>query len=266
MLFEQIVPIHSDVCIRVSELRENSYDSCEAMEEYLNRYRELVDLLKEAPRLSLIKQPLFTWHDRNSSSWRFEEQRILHEYHKLLMCKAKEHYMNSDFKGAKKLLEKALHCCKTMLNSSWIKTPYVRGMPELQLEYILALLFRTKATYCFNLHMYKSTPAVAKMAYKYVELANCLWKKTKDVQYENKLKAHYHHAVASLEASKIANEEEFDFKKLISHSTAAVAIYDDPKMLDDHNAWCERNSTVHYEEIEQVHVELFTIEGALEKV
>lgn len=257
VLFEHVVPVHSDLCIQVSEMRERSEESSERMRMYLDGYRSLLTKLKQYPMLRLEKQPMFTWHDRNSASWRFEEHRVLHAYHGLLMQDAKACFVNCDYKGAKSYLCSALECCKEMLRLDWTKTPYVKGMPELQLEYVLALLFKTKGTFCFNAHMFKTTPSVAKMAYKYVEIANSLWKKTADKNYENKLKAHYHHAMAS---------SSEDFKETLSHSTVAVNIHDDPKMLEDHEVWLEMNRTVHFETPEDVDVPLFTIQTALKHV
>lgn len=266
MFFEHIVPVHSDLCIQVSEMKEESTESSEKMERYLNGFRQLVDKMKSTRMLHLNKQPLFVWHDRNSASWVFEEQRVLHAWHKLLMQSAKDCFVNCDHRGARDYLTKAIDCCKQMIATEWVKTPYVKGMPELQLEYMLSLLFRTKGTYCYNMHMFKTSPPVARMAYKYVEIANCLWKKTADKHYENKLLAHYHHAVASKEAENISEDKDFDFKKLISHSTAAVSLLNDSKMLEDHETWSVRNKSVHYEEPEAVPVEVFTIEQALKKL
>ena len=257
MFFEHIVPIHSDLCIRISELREQSEESSEKMALYLEGYRHLVDKLRKSPMLRLNKQPLFVWHDRNSACWAFEEQRILHNYHRLLMKDAKACFTNCDYKGAKNYLGRAVDCCKEMLQSRWVWTPYVKGMPELQLPYVLSVLFRTKGTYCYNAHMFKTSPLVAKMAYNFVEIANCLWKKNQDKEYENKLKAHYHHSVASTSE---------DFKEIISHSKMAVELYNDPKMLEDHQLWNERNNTIHFETPEKVSVEVFSIETALKKV
>ena len=257
MFFEHIVPIHTDLCIRVSEMREESLDSPEKMQAYLEGYGKLLVLMKKSPMLRLKKQPLFVWHDRNSACWAFETHRILHNYHKLLMNDAKVCFVNCDHKGAKTYLGKAVDCCKEMLASRWDATPYVRGMPELQVAYVLAKLFRTKGTYCFNAHMFKTSPLVAKMAYKFVELANSLWKKTQDLEYATKLKAHYHHSVASTSN---------DFQEIISHSTMAVEMYSDPKMLEDHNVWSQRNNSVHFETPEKINVELFSIESGLKKV
>ena len=257
MFFEHIVPVHTDACIRVSELREQSEESSEKMDAYLGAFRELIQTMKHSPMLRLKKQPMFVWHDRNSACWAFEEHRVLHSYHKLLMKDAKACFTNCDYKGAKSYLGKAVDCCKQMLQSDWVRTPYVKGMPELQLEYVLSMLFRTKGTYCYNAHMFKTSPLVAKMAFNFVELANCLWRKNQDKAYERKLKAHYHHSVASTSD---------DFKETISHSALAVELYDDPKMLEDHKVWSERNSTIHFETPEKITVELFSIETALKKV
>lgn len=257
MLYEHIIPMEPAKCIELSAALERSEDSVENMETYLTQFREILDILEKTPHTMLRKQPLFVWHDRNSACWKFEEQRILHTLHEMLMFKAKESFDACEYKPAKVYLSRALEVCKEMLQVKWFKTPLVRGMPELQTEYLLALLFRTKGTYCFNMHMFKTSPAVAKMAYKFVEISNAMWKKGASKDYQNKLKAHYHHAVASTSE---------DFKEIISHSTAAVGIYDDAKMKEDHDLWVDRNNTVHYETPEPVNCEVFGLERALQVV
>lgn len=256
MLYEHIVPLEPAKCIDLSASLERSEDSIEHMEEYLVKFREMLDVLKRHPHAMLKKQPLFVWHDRNSACWKFEEHRILHTLHEMLMYEAKQEFDKCDYKKAKVHLAKALDVCKDMLHP-WFKTPIVKSMPEMQTEYLLALLFRTKGTYCFNMHMFKTSPPVAKMAYKFVEISNKLWKKGASKEYENKLKAHYHHAVASTSE---------DFKEIISHSTAAVAIYDDAKMKEDHETWLDRNNSVHFETPEPVECEVFTLEKAIQLV
>lgn len=257
MLYERIVPIESAKCIGLSACLESSEDSINNMEEYLVKFREMLVILKKSPHTMLNEQPLFKWHDRNSACWKFEEHRILHTLHEMLIYKAKILFDKCEYKQAKVHLSRATDVCKEMLQLKWFKTPLVRSMPELQTEYLLALLFRTKGTYCFNMHMFKTSPAVAKMAYKFVELSNAMWKKGSSKNYENKLKAHYHHAVASTSD---------DFKETISHSTAAIALHDDPKMKEDHETWLNRNNTVHFETPEPVECGVFTLERALQVV
>ena len=108
MLYEQIVNIEPQRCIRLSESLEQSEESVENMEKYLSEFRELKNLLSKA-HFPLKKQPLFVWHDRNSASWCFEEQRILHELHMMLMAKAKEHLISVSTQG-KRLLELLWKC------------------------------------------------------------------------------------------------------------------------------------------------------------
>lgn len=251
MLYEHIVNIESLRCIELSELLEQSGDSLANMEKYLLKFRELKGILAKS-RYPLKKQPLFQWHDRNSASWCFEEQRILNSLHAMLMSEAKKYFDKAEYSTAKNHLVRAVSVCKDMLQD-WVKTPYIRGMPELQKPYILALLFRTMGTRCFNAHMNLTSPKVALMAYQYVELSNRLWKLGAIPEYENKLKAHYHHAVASTSE---------DFKEKISHSTEAVQIFDDATMLKDHEDLLQRNNSVHYETPEPVHVPLFSLEQA----
>ena len=257
MLYEHIIRMEPAKCIELSACLEKSEDSIEHMESYLLKFREMLSILARNPHTMLKSQPLFKWHDRNSACWKFEEQRILHTLHEMLLYEAKRAFDNCEYKKAKVHLARAVGVCKDMLASKWFQTPLVRGMPELQKEYLLALLFRTKGTYCFNMHMFKTSPPVAKMAYKFVEISNALWKKGANKDYEIKLKAHYHHAVASTSE---------DFKDIISHSTAAVGIYDDAKMKEDHELWVNRNNTVHYETPEPVDCEVFSLERALEVV
>lgn len=257
MLYEHIIPIESTRCIGLSALLESSEDSVENMEEYLVKFREILDILKKNPHTMLKEQPLFRWHDRNSACWKFEEHKILHSLHEMLMYKAKVLFVKCEYKQARVHLSRAIDICKEMLQLKWFQTPLVHSMPELQPEYLLALLFRTKGTYCFNMHMFKTSPPVAKMAYKFVEISNALWKKGASAEYENKLKAHYHHAVASTSD---------DFKEIISHSTAAIALYDDPKMKEDHETWEARNNTIHFETPDHVECGVFTVEQALQKV
>ena len=255
MLFEHIVPLEPSKCIELSACLERSEDSLDNMEEYLVKFRDMMDILKKHPHTMLKKQPLFVWHDRNSASWKFEEHRILHTLHEMLMYVAKVEFDRNDYKKAKVHLARAVEVCKEMLQLRWFKTPIVKSMPELQPEYLLALLFRTKGTYCFNMHMFKTSPPVARMAYKLVEISNALWKKGASKDYEIKLKAHYHHAVASTSE---------DFKDIISHSTAAVEIYDDAKMKEDHETWVHRNNTVHFITPEPVECDVFSLEKALQ--
>ena len=255
MLYEHILSIEPQKCIALSECLERSNDNVASMEKYLDKFREMMSILKQSNR-PLKMQPLFEWHDRNSACWRFEEYRIMHTLHKMLMADAKQHFDQCEYMKAKQLLTRAVELCKEMVASSWVKTPFIRGMPELQKEYTLALLFRTKGTYCFNAHMWKTTPPVAKMAYKFVELSNAVWRRGANKEYENKLKAHYHYAIASTSE---------DFKEIISHSTEAVKIFNDPKMIEDHEKWMERNNTVHYETPEPVTIQLFSLAAGFDK-
>lgn len=254
MLYEQIIPYETAKCIHLSECMEQSEESTALMEQYLQKFREMLSTLTVHRRTPLKMQPLFRWHDRTSACWKFEEQRIMHSLHGMLMSDAKQCFDNCDYKGAKQLLGRAVEVCKEMLSSEWVKTPSVYGMPEIQLPYMMSLLMRTKGTYCFNMHSFKCTPKAAQLAYQLVELSNCLWRRGADIEYSNKLKAHYHYAVASTSE---------DFKEIISHSTAAVELLKDPKMLEDHANWLEKNNTVHYETVEEVSCPTITLEKAL---
>ena len=165
MLFEHILNVDKAKCIQLSECYENSEESIASMEHYLQTFCKMLELLKTTKTPCVKKQPLFEWHDRNSSSWIFELYRIKHTLHKMLMAKAKEHFDECEYKKSHQLLTRAVVLCKEMVGTEFVKTPFVRGMPELQKEFALALLFRTKGTYAFNLHMQKTTPSVAEMAY-----------------------------------------------------------------------------------------------------
>ena len=259
MLFEKILQIEPTKCIELSEAHRKSMHSTAHMKVYLQKFRDMIELIKCYATTPLLNQPLFIWHDRNSSSWAFEENRILYHLHNMLIEDSKKCFDAGDHKGAKVLLSQATDVCKSMLQMDYVKTPYVTSMPELQLEHRLALLFRTKAAYCFNMHMFKTTPAVALMAYKFCEIGNRLWKRDANLEFENKLKAHWHHAVAST--------SEDDFVKVISHSTKAVELLpDNTSMLEDHEEWTRRNESVHFVQAEPVECDLYTLEQALEKL
>lgn len=254
MRFEKICAIEPQFCIQVSEAREKSMDSAAAMTEYIELFRQLVTKLKRYSSTSLKSQPLFVWHDRNSSCWSFEEMRALHELHSMLMIEAKDCFDNCDFTGANKILSSATQVCLEMVHLDFVKTPIVAGMPELQLEYKLAQLFRTKGTMCFTSHMAKTNTKIAKLAYKLVEISNCLWRRGENKEYTNKILAHYHHAVASTSEN---------FTETISHSKRAVELHSDPKMIEDHSTWTEMNNTVHFATVEPVTCPVLSIESAL---
>ena len=146
MLYEQIVNIEPQRCIRLSESLEQSEESVENMEKYLSEFRELKNLLSKA-HFPLKKQPLFVWHDRNSASWCFEEQRILHELHMMLMAKAKEIFDKCVYSEAKGFLSRAVEVCKDTLQE-WetLILGACQGTTCLQ----FSLAFRTMGTRCFN--------------------------------------------------------------------------------------------------------------------
>ena len=99
MLYEHILNIERDRAIELSECYENSTESVEAMEHYLLKFNEMLDILRETKTPSVKKQPLFEWNDRNSSSWIFEQYRIKHTLHKMLMQEAKKHFDGVVFSG-----------------------------------------------------------------------------------------------------------------------------------------------------------------------
>lgn len=257
MLFEKILQLDQTKCIALSEAFRKSSLSAAHMETYLTKFQGMLELMKTHSTTPLSHQPLFVWHDRNSASWMFEKHRAMYTLHGMLLADAKKCFDAGDHKGAKAILTKALDLSKQILELDYVKTPCVASMPEVQLEHSLANVFRTKAAYCFNLHMFKTTPTVALMAYKFAEIGNRLWKRDANIEFENKLKAHWHHAVASTSEN---------FKETISHSTAAMELIEDPKFMEDHEEWVRRNETVHFETVEPIECKLYTLEEAIAKM
>jgi len=256
MLFEHILNIERDRAIELSECHENSTESVGAMEHYLLKFNEMLDILRETKMPSIQKQPLFEWNDRNSSSWMFEQYRIKHSLHKMLMQDAKKHFDACEYKKAHQLLTRAVVLCKEMFCAEFVKTPFVRGMPELQKEHALALLFRTKATYCYNMHMMKTTPSVALMAYKLAEISNSVWKRGANPIYADKLKAHYHFAIASTSE---------DPQEVLNHSTMSVSLHKDANFQELHETVMQKNEQIHFLTAEEVPVVLYTVAQAYSK-
>ena len=255
MLYEHVVNIERARAIELSECYENSSESVANMEHYLQKFDEMLDILRQNSHC-IAKQPLFEWNDRNSSSFIFEQFRIKHTLHKMLMKDAKKAFVACEYKKAHVLLTRAVVLCKEMLGTDFVKTPYVRGMPELQKEHSLALLFRTKATYCYNMHMQKTTPSVALMAYKLAELSNAVWKRGANPAYANKLKAHYHFAVASMSE---------DPQETLNHSTLAVSLHQDANFAELHEGIMQKNEQIHFLTAEDVEVPLYSVAQGLAK-
>jgi len=255
MLYEHIVNIERERAIELSEIYENSTESVAQMERYLQKFDEMLDILRQNSH-SIKKQPLFEWNDRNSSSFMFEQFRIKHTLHKMLMKKAKTAFDACEYKKAHQLLTRAVVLCKEMLHAEFIKTPYVRGMPELQKEHALALLFRTRATTLYNMHMMKTTSSVALIAYKLAELSNAVWKRGANPAYANKLKAHYHFAIASTSE---------DPQQALDHSTLAVALHKDANFQELHEGILQKNEQIHFLTAEDVEVQLYTVAQGLAK-
>jgi len=256
MLYEHILNIERDRAIELSECYENSIESVAQMEHYLIKFNEMLDILKETKTPTLKKQPLFEWNDRNSSSWLFEQFRIKHTLHKMLMKEAKTAFDACEYKKAHQLLTRAVVLCKQMLQADFVKTPYVRGMPELQKEHALALLFRTRATALYNMHMMKTTPAVCKMAYQLCELSNAVWKRGANPAYAAKLKAHYHYSIASTSE---------DPQEVLNHSTLAVSLHEDANFQELHEGIMQKNEQIHFLTAEEVPVNLYSVEQAVSK-
>ena len=256
MLYEHILNIEREKAIELSECHENSVESVEAMEHYLSKFNEMSDIMKETKSPCIKKQPLFEWNEHNSSSWVFEQYRIKHTLHKMLMKEAKKIFDSCEYKKAHQLLTRAVVLCKEMLSAEFVKTPYVRGMPELQKEHALALLLRTKATYCYNMHMMKTTPSVALMAYKLAELSNSVWRRGANPLYANKLKAHYHFSVASTSE---------DPQEVLNHSTLAVSLHEDANFAELHSSIMEKNEQIHFLTAEDIEVSLYTVDQGYAK-
>ena len=174
----------------------------------------------------------------------------------MLMQEAKKHFDACEYKKAHQLLTRAVVLCKEMFQAEFVKTPYVRGMPELQKEHALALLFRTKATYCYNMHMMKTTPSVALMAYKLAEISNSVWKRGANPTYADKLKAHYHFAIAS------TSEDPQD---VLNHSTMSVSLHKDANFQELHETVMQKNEQIHFLTAEEVPVTLYTVAQAYSK-
>jgi len=255
MLYEHVLSIERDKAIELSECHENSLESVAQMEHYLLKFNEMLGILRESTHC-IAKQPLFEWNDRNSSSFMFEQFRIKHTLHKMLMKEAKSAFDACEYKKAHQLLTRAVVLCKEMLQAEFVKTPYVRGMPELQKEHSLALLFRTRATALYNMHMMKSTPAVCKMAYQLCELSNAVWKRGANPVYANKLKAHYHFAIASTSE---------DPQEALNHSTLATALHKDANFQELHASILEKNEQIHFLTPEPVEVPLYSVVQGISK-
>ena len=256
MLYEHILSIEREKAIELSECYENSTESVANMELYLDKYNEMLQIIREKKIPCVKKQPLFEWNSHNSASFMFEQFRIMHTLHKMLMKDAKKAFDSCEYKRSHAMLTRAVVLCKDMFASEFTKTPYVRGMPELQKEHALALLFRTKATYCYNLHMQKTTPSVALMAYKLAELSNSVWKRGANPNYANKLKAHYHFAVAS------TSEEP---QETLNHSTLAVSLHEDANFKELHEEIIQKNEQIHFLTAEPVELALYSVEQGLKK-
>ena len=254
-LYEHILSIERERAIELSECCENSTESVTQMEHYLLKFNEMLGILHETTHC-IKKQPLFEWNDRNSSSWIFEQFRIKHTLHKMLMKEAKTAFDACEYKKAHQLLTRAVVLCKEMLQADFVKTPYVRGMPELQREHSLALLFRTRATALYNMHMMKSTPAVCKMAYQLCELSNAVWKRGANPDYAAKLRAHYHFAIASTSE---------DPQETLNHSTLAVALHKDANFQELHANILEKNEQIHFLTAEPVDVPLYSVMQGISK-
>ena len=255
-LYEHVLNIERERAIELSESFENSTESVENMEHYLLKFNEMIDILRENKTPCIKKQPMFEWNARNSSSWMFEKFRIEHTLHKMLMKEAKKSFDSCDYKKAHVLLTRAVVLCKEMLQEDFVKTPYVRGMPELQKEHALALLLRTRATMLYNMHMQKTTPSVCKQAYQLAELSNQVWKRGANKSYAQKIKAHYHYAVASTSE---------DPQNALNHSTLAVSLHDDANFTELHANILEKNEQIHFLSAEPVDVPLLSVAQGLAK-
>lgn len=256
MLYEKFIPVHTADCIRLSELyRRTESKGVEDWRLYLEAFRAL---MLKIPHVKLQHIPLFEWKGVNSSCWKFEEYRVMHNMHESLLQEAKEQHANEQLRQAIDLLSEAVQVSKELVEMEWYKTPYVRAMPEMRLTYRLSKLFATKGLYCYN--MYKLAPStprkVMRMAYNLVEISNRLWKPTANKAFENKMLAEYFYCEAKCTDV---------FKERLSYSTASVQLVPMDHTTEFHHDTIHLNETVHYETVDPVSCQVSTIEQALQK-
>ena len=74
------------------------------------------------------------------------------------------------------MLTEAVDLCKQMIakNETWMKTPFVASIPQLQTLYLLALAFRTQSMRLENAFYMKTSTTFAQRAYQLSELADRL--------------------------------------------------------------------------------------------
>lgn len=253
MLFEKFIPINTTQCIELSEARRKEGDSIESSQTYLIKLRSMMETIHKIP---LTKTPLFEWHGVNSSCWKFEEYRAMSNVCTKFITQAKGKHFNKQFKETKEILTNALCLCKEMVSMQWERTPFVRSMPELQIEYQLSKLFFIRGLYCYNVHSFKPNHQVIRIAYQLVELANKLWQPTANLEFECKLLAEYHYTQAN------KNDE---FSQKLSHINMAYNLVQTPQVEEMYNSITHLNETVHYESVVQVDCPVLTVEQALSK-
>lgn len=262
MYYERIVSLDNDQCISLSEAFRNSTTSTADMREYLTKYREMLELLRANPRIPLRKHPQFVWNGVDSACWLFEEHRVMHELRDMLVVDASMLFNQSKHKEARPLIEEALSLCKQMLekNETWLKTPFVRAMPEFQPLYLLGLAFRTKSLYCENVCAFKASPAVARMAFQFSELSDVCWKARAETNHTRQLLTAWHHS------SAMASDEATNFVDRLSHITAARQLSSAPAVVADYEDIHEKNTTVYFMTPEPIKCDLLSLAQGISKV
>ena len=254
MLYEKFIPVETHACIELSELyRRTESDAAEDWGAYLEAFRAL---MLKIPSVKMQGIPLFEWNGVNSSCWKFEEYRIMHNMHAALVLEAKGLYDEKDHRATKEKLSEALQLAKDMLEMDWYRTPYVRAMPEMRVTYRLSKLFATRSLYCYNMYGFKSEMKVVRMAYQLMEVSNKLWKPTANVDFEKKLLAEYYYSRAGV------SEE---FKDKLSYITASTQLETLNHATELYNETIHLNETVHFETVEPVSCPVLMIEEALKR-
>ena len=261
MYYEQIIPYETDKCISLSEAFRNSTDSVENMRIYLTQFRDMMKIVQEHPRIPLRKQPQFVWDGMDSACWLFEEHRIMHALRDMLVADAVRLFGEDRHSEANPMLTEAVDLCKQMIakNETWMKTPFVASIPQVQTLYLLALAFRTQSMRLENAFYMKTSTTFAQRAYQLSELADRLWKAHADTDHTRQLLTAWHHCCALEAADK-------DFQAQLSHITCARELSNSAVVQTDYDAIHEKNSTVYFLTPETISCPLYSIQEGLTKL
>lgn len=253
MLFEKVVPLYTNECIKLSELLlRTESDRSADWSAYLDGFRAMLEKIKT---VKLHCLPLFEWKGVNSTCWKFEEYRVMHELHVALLLEAKELYGQKDYGETKNKLSEALQLSKDMINIDWYLTPYVRAMPEMRVTYKLSKMLATRSLQSYNAYSFKPSSKMARMAYQLTEISNKLWKPCANVEFENKLLSEYYYSKA----------QECEFPQKLSYITAAKNCNPVEHIVELYDSVTRLNETVYYMSAEPVECPLLTLEEALSK-